>query len=47
MEEGRQLPIMLGNAQRKNEQSYTLEELAQLQGVKDTADIFKKILLKR
>lgn len=42
-EEGGQLPITLGNVQRKNEQSHTLEELVQLQDVKDRADIFQKI----
>lgn len=40
-DEAEQLPIMLGNVQSKNEQSYTLEELLQLQVVKDTADIFQ------
>lgn len=34
-EEGGQLSITLGNVQRKNEQSHALEELVQLQDVKD------------
>lgn len=41
-EEGGQLPITLGNVQRKNKQIDTLEGLVQLQDEKDTADIFQK-----
>lgn len=41
-EERGQLPITLGNVQRKNKQIDTLEGLVQLQDVKDTADIFQK-----